>query len=196
VAKQNKLKSTGNLRIIAGRWRGRKLNVLDVEGLRPTSDRIRETVFNWLQPTLGQAKCLDLFAGSGALGFEAASRGAESVTLVELNTKAAQQLQHNCQQLAADNCQPIHQDAMLFLSANREQYDIVFIDPPYQADLWSSIAQQLVLQHSLSANALIYLEYPSHITRPELPIHWQLMKEKKAGAVNYCLFQNRIEQTT
>jgi len=186
----------GSLRIIAGRWRGRKLNVPELDGLRPTSDRIRETVFNWLQPTLGEAHCLDLFAGSGALGFEAASRGAERVTLVELNAKAVQQLQYNSEQLAADNCQLVHQDAMLFLSTHQEQYDIVFIDPPYQADLWTPIAQQLVLQNSLSANALIYLEYPTDISRPMLPTQWQLMKEKRAGAVNYCLFKNKIEQRT
>jgi len=193
VAKQNKLKTTGSLRIIAGRWRGRKLTVLDLDGLRPTSDRIRETLFNWLQPTLGQANCLDLFSGTGALGLEAASRGAQKVTLVELNTKAAEQLRSNCQQLEADNCQVENQDAATFLSGNNEQYDIVFIDPPYQADLWSQIAQQLVSHNSLSVDAVIYLEYPSHISPPSLPAHWQLMKEKKAGAVNYCLFKNTIE---
>ena len=194
MAKQNKLKTSGSLRIIAGRWRGRKLTVLDLEGLRPTSDRIRETLFNWLQPTIGQANCLDLFAGSGALGLESASRGAQKVTLVELDAKAAQQLRHNCQQLAADNCQLVNQDAATFLSNNSEQYDIVFIDPPYQTDLWTPIAQQLVTQKCLSANALIYLEYPSHINQPLLPTHWQLIKEKKAGAVNYCLFKNTVEQ--
>ena len=194
MAKQNKLKTSGSLRIIAGRWRGRKLTVLDLEGLRPTSDRIRETLFNWLQPTIGQANCLDLFAGSGALGLEAASRGAQKVTLVELDAKAAEQLCTNCRQLAADNCQLVNQDAATFLSGNSEQYDIVFIDPPYQADLWTPIAEQLVSQKCLSVNAHIYLEYPSHITQPSLPTHWQLIKEKKAGAVNYCLFKNTIEQ--
>lgn len=194
MAKQNKLKTTGSLRIIAGRWRGRKLPVLDLDGLRPTSDRIRETLFNWLQPTISLASCLDLFAGSGALGLEAASRGAKKVTLVEFDAKAAEQLRNNCQQLAADNCQLVNQDAATFLSSNCGQYDIVFIDPPYQADLWTPIAQQLVSQKCLSANALIYLEYPSHINQPSLPTHWQLIKEKKAGAVNYCLFKNTLEQ--
>lgn len=195
MAKQSKLKATGHLRIIAGRWRGRKLTVLDLDGLRPTPDRVRETLFNWLQQSLGQANCLDLFSGTGALGLEAASRGAQKVTLVERNSKAAQQLNNHCQQLEADNCHVVNQDAAIFLSRDSEQYDIVFIDPPYQANLWSPLAQQLVSNNSLSANALIYLEYPSHISMPSLPRDWQLMKEKKAGTVNYCLFRNTTEQT-
>jgi 16S rRNA (guanine966-N2)-methyltransferase len=194
VIKQNST-TTGSLRIIAGRWRGRKLAVLDLAGLRPTSDRIRETVFNWLQPYVGGASCLDLFAGTGALGLEAASRGAENVTLVELNNKAVAQLKTQCQILNADQCQIHHQAASEFLSLNQLQYDIIFIDPPYQDDCWSDVAQQLIGSNSLAKDALIYLEYPKQIEMPKLPRQWQLMKEKKAGGVNYCLFQNRTEQT-
>jgi 16S rRNA (guanine966-N2)-methyltransferase len=190
VIKENKVKAPGSLRIIAGHWRGRKLAVLDLAGLRPTSDRIRETLFSWLQPHLGSANCLDLYAGTGALGLEAASRGAGNVTLVELSTKAATQLQSHCQTLNATQCQVHKQSAADFLSQNQQQYDIVFIDPPYQGDYWSDIAQQLMLSNSLAENALIYLEYPKQTALPALPIEWQLIKEKKAGAVNYCLFQN------
>ena len=195
MAKQNKLKVTGTLRVIGGRWRGRKLTVLDSEGLRPTPSRVRETLFNWLQFSLSGANCLDLFAGTGALGLEAASRGVEKVTLVEFNTGIAEQLSKNCQQLGADNYQLVNKDAVSFLSGDQDQYDIVFIDPPYELGIWSEIAEQLVSQDSLSLNALIYLEYPITLIKPLLPSKWQLIKEKKAGGVNYCLFKNTVGQT-
>ena len=186
-------KALGQLRIIAGSWRGRKLAVLDLEGLRPTPDRVRETVFNWLQPHLGQSRCLDLFAGTGALGLEAASRGAGHVSLVELNSKAAMQLRTHCQTLSAEQCEVHLQAATDFLNQHQQQYDIVFIDPPYQSDYWSEVAEQLIATGSLADYALIYLEYPRQLDKPLLPAQWQLIKEKKAGAVNYCLFRNTTE---
>ena len=195
MAKQNKLKVTGTLRVIGGRWRGRKLTVLDSEGLRPTPSRVRETLFNWLQFSLSGAHCLGLFAGTGALGLEAASRGVEKVTLVEFNTGIAEQLSKNCQQLGADNYQLVNKDAVSFLSGDQDQYDIVFIDPPYELGIWSEIAEQLVSQDCLSLNALIYVEYPITAIKPSLPSKWQLIKEKKAGGVNYCLFKNTVGQT-
>ncbi|HHA18380.1 MAG TPA: 16S rRNA (guanine(966)-N(2))-methyltransferase RsmD [Methylophaga sp.] len=188
MAKQNKSYQTGVIRIIAGRWRGRKLTVPDVSGLRPTPDRVRETVFNWLQPMIGDAHCLDLFAGSGALGFEAASRGANQVDMVEFNAKAVKQLQDNCELLNAENCNVRQNTAQQFLTNNSIQYDIVFIDPPYQADLWSEMGQLLVDNDSLAENAHIYIECPSKSDLPVLPEHWQLIKDKKAGEVRYCLF--------
>ena len=195
MTKQNRQKVAGTLKIIGGRWRGRKLTVIDLEGLRPTPNRVRETLFNWLQFSLSGANCLDLFAGTGALGLEAASRGAEKITLVEFNTQAAEQLSKNCQQLGADNYQLVNEDAVTFLSSGQEQYDIVFIDPPYKLEMWSEIASQLVSQDSLSLNALIYVEFPLAATKPLLPSKWQLIKEKKAGGVNYCLFRNTVRQT-
>ena len=195
MAKQNKLKVAGTLRIIGGRWRGRKLTVSDSESLRPTPNRVRETLFNWLQFSLSGANCLDLFSGTGALGLEAASRGVKKITLVEFNTRTAKQLSKNCQQLGADNYQLVNEDAVTFLSGDQDQYDIVFIDPPYKLELWSEIAEQLVSQDSLSLNALIYLEYPITLIKPLLPSKWQLIKEKKAGGVNYCLFKNTVGQT-
>ncbi|MDC9724634.1 MAG: 16S rRNA (guanine(966)-N(2))-methyltransferase RsmD [Gammaproteobacteria bacterium] len=182
----------GQCRIIAGRWRGRKLPIPDLEGLRPTPDRVRETVFNWLQPIVGSARCLDLFAGSGALGFEAASRGAENVTLVESNTIAAKQLRENGSLLSAENCRVESMTAQQFLTTNSERYDIVFIDPPYQENLWTDIALQLVETDALLENAHIYLECPSKGELPKLPTHWQLIKDKKAGEVRYCLFLNNV----
>jgi len=190
VAKQNRTHKIGQCRIIAGQWRGRKLDVPDVEGLRPTPDRVRETVFNWLQPYIGGSHCLDLFAGCGALGFEAASRGAMSVTMVELNSLAAKQLQENCNNLSATQCQVERTTAQQFLAKNKNKYDIVFIDPPYQADLWTEVAQKLIDNTALSDDAVIYLECPGKADLPELPKQWQLIKEKKAGNIRYCLFEN------
>ena len=195
MAKQIKLKVAGTLRIIGGRWRGRKLTVIDSEGLRPTPSRVRETLFNWLQFSLSGANCLDLFAGTGALGLEAASRGVEKITMVEFNARTAEQLTKNCQQLGADNYQLVNKDAVSFLSGDQDQYDIVFIDPPYKLEIWSEIAEQLVSQDCLSLNALIYVEYPLTAIKPLFPSEWQLIKEKKAGGVNYCLFKNTVGQT-
>ncbi len=188
--KNNKHNALGSLRIIAGRWRGRKLTVLDSDGLRPTADRIRETLFNWLQADVGFSHCLDLYAGTGALGLEAASRGAKNVTLVEADPKVAQQLTQHCQTLQADNCQVLNQSAMTFLTQNQQQYDIVFIDPPYQDLAWDSITKQLIDTNALAENALIYVEYPRTVTSLALPSEWQLLKEKTAGEVNYALYQH------
>jgi len=190
VAKQNKSKSANKLRIIGGRFRSRMVEFVDAEGLRPTPDRVRETVFNWLQPYIGQARCLDLFAGSGALAFEAASRGAESVLLVETNAKAAKQLTTNLDLLKTEDCNVLNQTAQSLLSKAAEHaYDVVFIDPPYKADLWSEIAVLLTENNWLAANAVIYLECTSKQALPVLPESWQLKKDKTAGEVRYCLFQ-------
>jgi 16S rRNA (guanine966-N2)-methyltransferase len=187
--KQNKAKQqSGVIQIIAGKWRGRKIHFPAVEGLRPTPNRIRETVFNWLQNTVGGAQCLDLFAGSGVLGFEAASRGAEHVDLIEFDSLAIRSLQENKQDLTADNCHLIKSTAQHFLSACTKRYDIVFIDPPYQASLWSEIAHLLVSNDVLAVNAKVYLEFPRKQAMPELPKQWQLIKDKMAGDVRYCLF--------
>ena len=188
-------KTSNQLRIIGGQWRGRKLSFPDVEGLRPTPDRVRETLFNWLQAEIGDARCLDLFAGSGALGFEAASRGAESVVLVENNLHVANNLQNNAQRLNAEQCVVEKGSAQQFIASNSNEYDIVFIDPPYQANLWTEIAGQLVKKAILVDNALIYIECPSKGDLAELPQQWQLIKDKAAGEVRYCLFRNKVGET-
>jgi len=193
VEKQNrKFNQTGVLRIIAGKWRGRKIPFPDVESLRPTPDRIRETLFNWLQNEIGDSRCLDLFSGSGALGLEAASRGARHVDLIELDNQATRQLQENCQQLSAEQCHVIKSTAQGFLTVTSRQYDIVFIDPPFQAGLWTEIADLLVKNKILVDNARIYLECPKKQDLPALPLQWQLLKEKTAGDVRYCLFSNQL----
>jgi 16S rRNA (guanine966-N2)-methyltransferase len=193
VTKQNKkFNQAGILRIIAGKWRGRKIQFPDIESLRPTPDRIRETLFNWLQNEIGDSRCLDLFSGSGALGLEAASRGARHVDLIELDNQAVRQLQENCQQLSADQCQVVKSTAQGFLTVTSQQYDIVFIDPPFQVNLWTEIADLLVKNTILVDNARIYLECPKKQDLPALPQQWQLIKEKTAGDVRYCLFSNNL----
>ncbi len=165
--------------------------------MRPTPDRVRETLFNWLQDKVGGARCLDLFAGSGALGLEAASRGADSVTMVENDRQASKQLQSHCQLLTATNCRVESKSAQQYLisSSSQQQFDIVFIDPPYQSNVWTEIAEQLMTNGVLADNAYIYLECPSKGELPTFPAQWQLLKDKKAGGVRYCLFTYNLGDT-
>ncbi len=179
----------GYLRIVGGRWRGRKLAVPDVEGLRPTGDRMRETLFNWLNAVLPGASCLDLFAGSGALGLEAISRGANSVVLVEKNRRAADSLRHHCQVLEAGNANVIEADARFWLdTTNHAPFDIVFLDPPFSESLLEPVCQQLELGNLLSDNALIYIETPAS-NAPVVPSRWQQIKQKVAGQVAFLLYR-------
>ncbi len=186
-------KSAGKIRIIAGKYKGRKLPVVMAEGLRPTTDRVKETVFNWLMPYIAQANCLDCFAGSGGLGFEALSRGADQVTLVELNRSAAKQLLENKQLLQADNLTVINSDALAFIkeagikTEQHQPYDLVFLDPPFRQQLVEQAAK-LLNNCGLAEQAMIYVEMEAESTQ-ELPTNWQLLKEKVAGQVVYQLYQ-------
>ncbi len=185
-------KSAGQIRIIAGKHKGRKLPVLMAEGLRPTTDRVKETVFNWLMPYIHQANCLDCFAGSGSLGFEAMSRGAAQVTLVELNRNAAKQLQANKELIKADNITVINADALSFLKenvseSNQKAFDLVFIDPPFRKQLVEQTAQ-LLNSYGLAEDALIYVEMEAESSQV-IPVNWQLLKEKVTGQVIYQLYQ-------
>lgn len=177
------------LRIIAGLWRGRKLSFPDVDGLRPTGDRIRETLFNWLAPEIQGARCLDLFAGSGALGIEALSRGAEVSVLVERDAKAAAQLKANLDILKAEQGRVVNTEALGFLQKGNTDapYHIVFIDPPFALHLWQSVIAALEAGNWLADNATIYIESGrDHNYHP--PINWQLHRDKHAGAVSYRLY--------
>lgn len=177
--------SVGSVRIVGGRWRGRRLPVLREQGLRPTGDRQRETLFNWLQNTVSEAHCLDVFAGSGVLGLEALSRGAASLQAVELNKRAAQQIQKNIDLLEANAC--VEQiDWQAFLGANTEKYQLVFIDPPFAQQLLSRVLP-LVDAH-LADSAWVYVEDASDHAAPEWPIHWQLKKEKTSCGTIVRLF--------
>ena len=184
-------KSAGNnqLRIIGGLWRGRKLNFPDVDGLRPTGDRIRETLFNWLAPDIQGAHCLDLFAGSGALGLEALSRGAKSSLLLEKHPAVAAQLRSNLQLLKAENGRVEQVDSLLWLNSAQvsHRFDIVFIDPPFALGLWNAIVTALENRNWLADETVIYLEAPRD-TQLQLPANWQLHRDKQAGQVSYRLY--------
>jgi 16S rRNA (guanine966-N2)-methyltransferase len=182
----------GHIRIIAGQHRGRKLPVLMADGLRPTTDRVKETVFNWLMPYIQDANCLDCFAGSGGLGFEAISRGASSAILVELNKSAAQQLNDNKALLKASNIRVIQQNALNFLHNNQQAYSLVFIDPPFRKGL-AQKAAELLVEKGLTDEALIYVEMEADDNLQIMPSHWHLLKEKVAGQVIYRLYQNGSE---
>jgi len=184
----NKKTSMGSIRIIAGKYRGRKLPVLMSEGLRPTTDRVKETVFNWLMPYINNSKCLDGFAGAGSLGFEAISRGADHVTLVELNKAAAKQLQLNKALLKTDNLSVVNTDLLNLLNKkDKLLYDIVFIDPPFRQDLVKQTCT-LLTDGWLAEQALIYVESELEMTIC-IPDKWSLLKEKVAGQVVYRLYQ-------
>lgn len=184
----DKKATIGSIRIIAGKHRGRKLPVLMAEGLRPTTDRIKETVFNWLMPYIQDSVCLDCFAGSGGLGFEALSRGAKHVTFLELNKVAAHQLMQNKELLNADNVTIENTDALTFLAREQKSYSVVFLDPPFRKNLVEKAA--LLLEESIiKNNGLIYVEMESEQNNQQLPTNWQLLKEKNAGQVCYRLYQ-------
>lgn len=185
-------KGSNQLRIIGGSWRGRKLGFPDVEGLRPTGDRIRETLFNWLAPDITGARCLDLFAGSGALGLEALSRGAGESVLIEKHPLAAQSLVKNLTLLNAEKAQVINTDTLSFLSnANSVvPFDVVFIDPPFQQNLWQQTIDLLEQQKLLSEGCVIYVESGIE-DQYEVPANWKLHRDKTTAKVRYRLFYRR-----
>ncbi|WP_426607713.1 16S rRNA (guanine(966)-N(2))-methyltransferase [Pantoea anthophila] len=184
---------TGQIRIIGGQWRGRKLPVPDSAGLRPTTDRVRETLFNWLAPVLPEARCLDCFAGSGALGLEALSRYAGSATLLELERPVAQQLTKNLQTLRASNGTVIQTNTLNWLAQPGEPFDVVFIDPPFRQGLLAQTLQLLEQNHWLADQALIYVESEVENGAPPVPPAWALYREKIAGQVAYRLYQRQQE---
>ncbi|MFO8025122.1 16S rRNA (guanine(966)-N(2))-methyltransferase RsmD [Thiohalophilus sp.] len=180
-------------RIIGGQWRGRKLGFFPAPGLRPTPDRVRETLFNWLAPVIDGARVLDLFAGSGALGFEAASRGASQVTLVDSHPRVISQLQQNIRLLQAPGMTTCQSEALRYLERPAEPCDIVFLDPPYQSRVLEACF--IVLEASwLSREAWIYYEYDSHMPSPALPANWQVSRSKQAGQVAYQLARRQPTQ--
>ena len=175
------------LRIIGGTWRGRRLRFPPQEEIRPTPDRVRETLFNWLGPRVVGARCLDLFAGSGALGLEALSRGAAEVTFVERDGVAVRELRARLTEWGAVGGQVEHTDAVRFLGSAPRPFEIVFLDPPFASGLLPRVAALLEMPHWLSANALIYVETDATAGLPELPATWRITRTKQAGAVGYHL---------
>lgn len=189
------LTKTGEVRIIAGLWRGRKLPVLNSAGLRPTGDRVKETLFNWLMPYITDSNCLDCFAGSGSLGFEALSRQAASVTFLELDKTVATQLNKNLQSLkcAVEKARVINQNSLQYLNQPQSSphIDIVFIDPPFHFNLAEQAIALLHRHNWLRPDALIYVETEKEKSLV-VPIHWTLLKEKTTGQVSYRLYQNTL----
>lgn len=178
-------RATGEVRVIAGRWRGRKLPVLDAEGLRPTTDRVKETLFNWLMMEIGGSRCLDCFAGSGSLGIEALSRQAQAVVFLEKSANAAHQLKKNLTALNADNGRVVQTDSLQFLTQPNSEapFEIVFIDPPFHYGLVPQVVELLAKNRWLADNALLYIETEKDHPPLNLPEHWQVLKEKSAGQV-------------
>lgn len=177
----------GKIRIIAGQWRGRQLIVEDVDGLRPTGDRIKEMLFNWLQASIAGSRCLDLFAGSGGLGFEAASRYAEQVVLVERDRTAAAQLASQIEQFDAANLMTLRStSAEQFLNENSSRFDLIFVDPPFLEGLLDTILP--LLPAHLADGGLVYVECGAKQT-VFMPAGFSLLKEKITGDVSARLFQ-------
>ncbi len=180
---------SNTLRIIGGEWGGRKLRFADGEGLRPTTDRVRETLFNWLAPLIHGARCLDLFAGSGALGLEALSRGAGEVVFVDTNPAAIAALKENLALLKAENGEVKRGDALSYLRGESRKFDVVFLDPPFRRDLLQPALQLLAENNWLATGARLYLELESEQPLPELPQGWEVLRSKQAGQVAYHLVE-------
>ena len=178
------------LRIIAGTWRGRKLPFAAVPGLRPTPDRVRETLFNWLSPVIGGARCLDLFAGSGALGFEAASRGAAEVILVDNHAEVINSLRQQIDILDARQIRIVQAECSRYLRGQSRPMDIVFLDPPYFENLLPGCIEQLESGGWLADEAWVYIETGQDIEL-ELPGNWETYRSKSAGQVNSYLIRRR-----
>jgi 16S rRNA (guanine966-N2)-methyltransferase len=176
------------IKIIGGQWRSRTIAVIDSPGLRPTPARVRETLFNWLQFDIIGRRCLDLYSGSGALGFEAASRGAKYVVQVEENPQVCRQLKENAQALSARQIKLVQSDVFRFLAGNAELFDLVFLDPPFNKGLAVQTCQWLEDKGWLSSGAKIYLETEHNLVLQDLPTNWQMLKHKIAGEVAYYLF--------
>jgi len=186
----NRTKTQNQVRIIGGQWRGRKLAFVPVDGLRPTGDRIRETLFNWLDPYITGARCADLFAGSGALGLEALSRGAEHCDFVDCESAALAHVRNHLrafEALGRSSCHSV--STQQFLQVAGAPYDVVFIDPPFRLQLVETICAALVQKQLLREDALVYVEMGATEPPPGVPSTWSLYREKVSGGVVYRLFR-------
>ncbi|WP_130619405.1 16S rRNA (guanine(966)-N(2))-methyltransferase RsmD [Dyella amyloliquefaciens] len=187
-------RTPGRIRIIGGQLRNSRLEVPDLPGLRPTAERVRETLFNWLAPVISGVRCLDLCAGTGALGIEALSRGAAGVQFVERDARAAQALRDNLARLKTQAGQVSAADALAYLQGAPQPYGLVFLDPPFAHDLWAPLAQRLEQGGWLTPAAWIYVESPRDAA-PILPATWLLHREGTAGEVRYALYRRAATAT-
>jgi 16S rRNA (guanine966-N2)-methyltransferase len=183
------LSTPGKVRIIAGKWRGRKLDVIDSPGLRPTPDRIRETLFNWIQQDIVAARCLDLFAGTGALAFEALSRGASEVIMVESNPKVVEALKKHSEMLGSENQTIQLADAMTWLKQGIKGFDYIFLDPPFSQGYIEKCCDLIREEALLNDKGMVYIEAEKEFNLPE---GWKIIKEKKAGnVISLLVMQSR-----
>ncbi len=180
-------RQSNQVRIIGGEHRGRRLSFPDIPGLRPTGDRIRETLFNWLQSRLPGASCLDLFAGSGALGLEAASRGAGKVVMLDRSPQVIQQLRENIALLRLDKVQVEQADSMMWLDNRSQTFDIVFLDPPFSDNKLEEACLKLEDGAWLNPGSYIYIEMDASTKSPDLPSTWEIRKNMRAGQVDCFL---------
>lgn len=177
----------GEIRIIGGKFKGKKIKVCDINDLRPTSNRLRETLFNILQFEIKEACCLDTFAGTGALGIEALSRGAAHVTFLEPHPQAFDALKNILNSLATKNYDIFKKDCMDYLTQTTRKFDIIFIDPPFRKDLWQLCLKMIEEKQLLNPEGLVYLESPEMIDVN--PTKWALKKTNKIADVYYGIFK-------
>ena len=175
--------AAGRVRIIGGAWKKSVLRFAASEDLRPTPDRVRETLFNWLGQALEGRRCLDLFAGSGALGFEAASRGAPRVVLVERDPAAVRALHANAERLSATMLEIVQGDAIAYLSDAKERFDVVFLDPPFRQNVHPALLAKL--PRVLEGGARVYVEAPAPVEAPG----WRELRRSRAGQVSFQLLE-------
>ena len=186
-------KPSGSVRIISGRFRGRKLPVLDIQGLRPTTDKNKEMLFSWLMPYTTDARCLDVFAGSGGLGFEALSRYAKNCTFIELDKHAARKLADNIQLLglSADQAKIIQGNSLDKLNNLEQPYELIFLDPPFNQNLLPQIIERIVEQSLLAIDGVIYIECEGQGLVYPVPENWQLIKEKHSAQILARVYQRK-----
>ena len=190
------LAKSNSLRIIGGTWRSRRVQFIDSPKIRPTPDRVRETLFNWLASKINGVTCLDLFAGSGALGFEAISRGADRVVLVEEDARIAAMLNEQKNQFKAQTIEIRNQNALTYLKNENQQYDVIFLDPPFDSDLLEKVIPMILKQKLLNAHGLLYVEsavQQKHIKSLEILLEaLSCVHEKVSGEVRYALYVNDV----
>jgi 16S rRNA (guanine966-N2)-methyltransferase len=190
MAMKNRGRPPGEVRIIGGIWRGRRVPVIADAAVRPTGDRVRETLFNWLSPVIDGARCLDLFAGTGALGLEALSRGASAVCFVERQAAVARALEASLERLGCRQGRVVISDAARFLAGPPQPFDIVFLDPPFGEAALGDLCT-LLDGGWLAPGARVYLELPREHPLPPLPAAWGVLREKTAGQVRFALAERK-----
>ena len=190
VTRRNNSKNRGKVRITSGEWKNRNLEVPDIDGLRPTSERVRETLFNWLMPSIHKSVCLDLFAGSGSLGFEALSRGAKHCTFVEKSKLAFSQIKTTRTSLNAVNSEVHNCDAIDFLSSDHNHnFNLVFLDPPFSDDYLISSIESIHEYQLVSRGGYIYIEFNKNNDLFDLPDNWSVIRKKIYGNVCFNLIE-------